>query len=218
MTSAQETVPPMSKTRLVFQLLGLPCVFVFGLFSGNVLSGVSSFAMNIVLPGLILLALAAAILDLNRSLPAQNIATIVVIVILISGLVQIIITRFGVASGENAWLEAFAPPLIWVVNLLNSRSVARLILRPWRNAPNYGLFTLGLTTLFTGISNLGIEFFGGIQYWAVFFIYAMTAAIALVAITPWLINKKPGPSPASSYAPLLVWVMLLGILFSKRLV
>jgi hypothetical protein len=225
MTNAQETIPATWKTRFVFQLAALPLMFLFGLFSGTVLSGLNASA--IVLGLLIPLALLTAVLDLKRSLPTQNVITIVVMIALFSSVLEMLNAALGFSSDQAAWLDLLGPPLfdifrwrvplLWAVNLLNSRSVARMMLRPWRGSQNYGLLSLGVTAVLTAISNSSIVCFGGIEPWAAFFVYATMATIILVAIMPWLINKKTGPISTPGYSPLVLWVMLLGVLFGHRL-
>ena len=185
-------------------------------------------ASSVVLGFLIPLALLTIVTDLKRSLPIQNIITIVGLIVLISSILEIVLNRsadypldedlaFAPSLGPP-WFHFFRwrVPLLWAVNLLNSRSAARLMLRRWHGSRNYGLLSLGLTALLTAIvSNLGIDYFGGIEPKAAFFICAATASIIPVAITPWLINKKSSPSPAPGYYPLVVWVALLGILFGS---
>jgi hypothetical protein len=225
MTTIQETIPTASKTRLVWRVLALILAYLFGLFAGFTLSPANYFASSIVLGFLIPLALLVAILDLKRALPIQNIVVIVVLIVLISGVLEIANAMSAFPSGSEDdfhWflgrplfhLIRWRVPLLWAVNLLNSRSVARLMLRPWRDFRNYGLLSLGVTIVLTAISNFSIEYFGGrLEPWPAFFIYAMIATVVLVAATPWSINKKPGLTSVPGFFPLLIWVTLLSFLF-----
>ena len=58
-------------------------------------------------------------------------------------------------------------PLIWVVVILNSRGVARLILRPWRKIRNYGFWLIGLTAALTMLFDLAFDPFASRvkHYW-----------------------------------------------------
>jgi len=44
-----------------------------------------------------------------------------------------------------------------VVTILNSRGVARLILRPWRKTRRYGFWLIGLTAALALVFDLGLE-------------------------------------------------------------
>ena len=114
-------------------------------------------------------------------------------------------------------------PFIWIVALLNSRGVARLILRPWRKLRVYGFWLIGLTTILTVLFDLGLEPFATRfqHYWlwrptklpidwygaplSNFLGWIVTALLALAFATPSLINKKPAKS-APDYHPLIVWI------------
>ena len=48
-------------------------------------------------------------------------------------------------------------PMIWLVALLASRGTARLVLRPWRNTPNYGYWLIGTAALLVVVLDLGLE-------------------------------------------------------------
>jgi hypothetical protein len=55
-------------------------------------------------------------------------------------------------------------PFIWAVAVLNSRGVARLILRPWRKTTKYGLWVIGLACVLTVIFDFNLEPFAGAQF------------------------------------------------------
>src|SRR5205823_11319015 len=59
-------------------------------------------------------------------------------------------------------------PLIWVVAVLNSRGIARLLLRRYRTATNYGLWVLALTVLLAIVFELSFEPFATVvrHYWS----------------------------------------------------
>ncbi|MDB6020937.1 MAG: hypothetical protein JWQ04_794 [Pedosphaera sp.] len=188
----------------------------------------------------ILLALAATFWRMTRRLPLQNVFSCAVIIALISGLIQIIGAKTGIPFGpffytENLGYPLFhllpwPVPLLWVVVLLNSHGVARLILKPWRNASNHGLRSLALTCLLAVLFDAVLEPFATrtnrwwiwtsartipIWYgapWINFAGWAATALLILGFITPWLINKKPGDEPPPDYCPLMIWLTLMLLL------
>ena len=123
-------------------------------------------------------------------------------------------------------------PFVWVVAVLNSRGVARLILRPWRKLRAYGFWLIGITVALTVLFDAGLEpFAAGVKrYWlwqptripvtwgsapvTNFLGWLLTALLILAFATPALIDKRarPGSRPPD-YHPLGVW-MLAMILFA----
>lgn len=166
---------------------------------------------------------------LARELPWQNALTAVVVI--------------GLLAGMAEWMEAFLrrgstesqpkPPemgvgvhaLVWVVAILASRGVGRLILQPWRLSSTYGYRLLGLSAglvcvLDAGLRvlNAGADFgwghalAGGWPWpaWAQPGAVVIAALVLQVAAAPWLINKKPVPE-SPERQPLVVWVMLMAL-------
>ena len=184
---------------------------------------------------LLLFAVATTLLTLARTLPAQNVISIAAIIALLSGIMQSIGATLGTPFGhyfytQNAGPRLFhvlplAVPLIWIVAILNSRGVARLILRPWRESPNIGLWTLGLTCLLAVLFDAALEPYAAINHywvwqtpkivpawhgvpWTNFFGWAVTTLLIVTCATPWLINKKRVPEPPDYY-PLIIWLLLI---------
>jgi uncharacterized membrane protein len=116
-------------------------------------------------------------------------------------------------------------PLIWVVMLLNARGVARLILRPWRQNPIYGLWVIGVSAVLVVLLDFELEPFATqvMGYWSWkptripsdwfstpwvnFLGWAVTSLLILAFVTPALINKKPVRQPLD-YHPLMMWLLL----------
>src|SRR5438552_210077 len=167
---------------------------------------------------LIVLATAATVGSLARRLPGQNVMLASVIIAVIGGGVQTLGALTGIPFGpfvynpDNIGQELFHPlpwaaPMIWVVVILNSRGVARLMLRPWRKIRAYGFWVIGLTTLLAALFDLGLEPFAtrvkGFWFWSptklpfgwygaplVNFIgWALTTLLILAFATPSLIDK-----------------------------
>lgn len=190
---------------------------------------------------LLLLAVAATFTDLARQLPAQNVFLAVFVILVIGGAVQAVGALTGIPFGPFLFGERLGPrlfhplpwaaPLIWVVALLNSRGVARLMMRPWRRMRTYGFWVIGLTAAVTAIFDFGLEPFAarvqhywiwnptkiGFDYYGAPFIcfisWAIVSVLILAFITPALINKRPGKTPPS-FQPLILW-LLLQVLFAS---
>src|SRR5215469_1066466 len=95
--------------------------------------------------------------SLWRRLPLQNVLTVAFGVAVIGGGLSALGAKTGLPFGPFIFGSGIGPvafksvswvmPLIWVVIVLNSRGVARLILRPWRKNKTYGYKVIGLTGL-----------------------------------------------------------------------
>ncbi len=203
-----------------------------------------TLALNFPLPaswrwaqGLFLaLATATTLVALARRLPAQNVAVAAVLVAFIAGVVQAVGTTTGIPFGAFAYTNNFGPllfdtlplcvPLLWIVAIINSRGVARLILRPWRKTKSYGFRVIGLTCLLTVLLDFGLEPFAArvnrfwiwqtpktvlawhSAPWVNFFGWVVTTLLILAFATPWFINKKSVGQPPD-YHPLIVWLSLI---------
>ena len=98
---------------------------------------------------LLSLATASTIVALLRRLPLQNVLWATLIIAVIGGAAQSLgeITgmpfgpfMFGPKAGPKLFKTLpWAVPLLWVFAILNSRGVARLILRPWRKTKSLRL-------------------------------------------------------------------------------
>jgi putative membrane protein len=186
---------------------------------------------------LLILALAATLTALCRQLPAQNVLLATVIIGVISGGIHVLGSTTGIPFGPVIYTTAgglrlfnalsWFVPLLWIVVLLNSRGVARLILRPWRKLRVYGYWLMGITTLLTLIFDLGLEPFATrvSHYWiwgqtkivvdwygtplSNFLGWLVTTLLALAFATPALMKKKPAKSHSGAdYHPLIVWISL----------
>jgi len=189
---------------------------------------------------LLLLTFAATLLAQARSLPAQNVAMIAALIMLISGVIQTIGVKTGVPFGRYFYTESMGPelfhllpwpvPLLWVVIVLNSRGVTRLILRPWRTIPNYGYWSIGLTCFLAVLFDASLEPFASRANhfwiwqtprnvpawygapWVNFASWGAATLLILGITTPWLINKKPAGEVPPDYWPLVIWLFLMLIL------
>lgn len=191
---------------------------------------------------LLLLATASTLVALTRQLPAQNVLLAAVITALIGGLAHSLGAKAGLPFGpllfgSEAGLKLFDTlpwimPLLWVVAVLNSRGVARLVLRPWRKMRTYGFWLMGLTALFTMVLDCALEPFATrIKHYWIWPTggYSLTpqgapasnlvgwfvvTLLILAFVTPVLINKQLSKRSTPEFHPLAVWlgaVLLCGV-------
>ena len=186
---------------------------------------------------LLLITLVATLVSQSRSLPTQNVLLAAAIIGFISGVVELIGAASGIPFGPRIFLDESGPqifgmlpwslPVLWTVFLLNSRGVARLVLRPWRKSKTYGFRVIGLTCLLVVALDLGFEPFASRANhfwiwqsrknvlawydapWVNFFSVGLTALLILVFATPSLINKSPSSSKRPpDYQPLILWLVM----------
>jgi putative membrane protein len=132
---------------------------------------------------------------------------------------------YGSALGPKIFnLLPWAMPLVWVVIILNSRGVARMILRPWRKTKSYGYKVIGLTGLLVVAFDVALEPFAFRirHYWnwmptsfpltwqcatpINFMAWWLIAVLILLFISPLLIVKRPRSKSGAQFHPLCVWL------------
>jgi uncharacterized membrane protein len=183
---------------------------------------------------LLLLATAGTLLALTRQLPAQNVLLAALIIAFMGGIAHGVGGKSGIPFGPfmfdpDAGLKLFGTlplslPLIWVVAVLNSRGVARLILRPWRKIHAYGFWLIGLTALLAMLFDYALEPFAAHMkhYWiwttAAYSLTPQSAPLSnaigwfavtlliLAFVTPVTINKQLSKRSTPDFHPLAVWV------------
>ena len=239
----QSPKPPGKRPRtpeVKKKLWWLHWVFMALLVAGFALV-LASNSLMVDLPGnpgwpealLILLATVTTITALVRQLPLQNVLLAAFIIALLGGAVHALGATmdipfgpfiYGAEAGPQLFKTLpWAMPLVWVVAILNSRGVARLILRPWRKIRNYGFWLIGLTAALSMLFDLAFDPPASRvkHYWlwmptkfpvawqgaplVNFLSWAAVSLLMLAIITPVLINKNParrGPD----YHPLALWL------------
>jgi uncharacterized membrane protein len=178
------------------------------------------------------LALITTLVSLAGQLPTQNVLSAAVIIGVIGGGIHALGAFTGIPFGPVIYTTHGGPlmfnalpwfmPLLWIVVILNSRGVARLILRPWRKLRVYGYWLMGITTVLTLVFTLGLEPFVTLlrHYWlwnptklpvnwygtplTNFLGWLVTTLLILAFSTPSLMKKKPTKS-YPDYHPLIVW-------------
>jgi putative membrane protein len=191
---------------------------------------------------LLLLAVVSTIAALARHLPLQNILLAAILIALAGGAATWLDLKTGIPFGQFTTDNDMEPklhktlpwaiPVIWIVAILNSRGVARLILRPWRKMRSYGFWLIGITAMLTVLFDLALDPFASRvkHYWfweptklpltwqgaplVNFFGWLVVTLLILAFITPILIKKHPIHRRPPDFHPAGVWiggVLLFGI-------
>jgi uncharacterized membrane protein len=196
---------------------------------------------------LVFLAAFSTLASLARQLPLQNVLLAASVIALIGGGISALGATTGIpfgpfTFGDEAGPQLFktlpwAMPFLWVVAVLNSRGVARLILRPWRKTQNYGYWLIGITAVLTVLFDLALDPFASRvrHYWlwtpaqfsvtlqgappVNFFGWTVVTLLMLAFVTPALINKHPVQKSPAEFHPLAVWlggILLFGTACALR--
>jgi uncharacterized membrane protein len=183
---------------------------------------------------LLVLAVVGSIAALTRHLPLQNILLAALVIVFSSSAVIWLDAKTGIPFGQFSMGDHTGPkllkivpwalPAIWVVAILNSRGVARLILRPWRKLHTYGFWLIGVTTVLTVLFDLALDPFATqvkhYWYWEPtklplswlgaplvnFAGWLVVTLLILAFITPVLIHKHPVHRRPPDFHPLGVWL------------
>jgi uncharacterized membrane protein len=185
---------------------------------------------------LLILAVLSTIAGLSPDLPLQNVIVASVLVAALSGLIEMIGVKTGIPFGRFSYTgHAGVPilgilpwpiPLAWVVIVLNSRQVARLILRRWPVLPARGLWTIGLGSLLALAIDTVLEPYAskvrGFWIWRTsptqlvwhgapwyhFLAWAVVASLILIVTIPWLVNKRSTGNSPVNFQPLAMWLIV----------
>jgi len=188
---------------------------------------------------LIFLTVTATIISLAGHLPVQQVLLAAVIIAGLGGLAHGLAAATAIPFGPIQFLNAgpqlfgylaWPIPVIWVIAVLNSRGVARLILRPWRKTRSYGFWLLGMTATLAVLFDLALEPFAtkvrGYWMWMPTKLpvkwfgtpitnlvgWILVVLLALAFATPCLINKQQRPRlSAPDYHPLIVWLLSVAL-------
>jgi uncharacterized membrane protein len=183
---------------------------------------------------LLVVAAGGTLIHLARRLPLQNVLLAAAIIALLGSLAHAVTAIVGIPFGRlifgaPAGIRLFGTlpwimPLLWVVLVLNSRGVARMVLRPWRKTRTYGFWLMGLTAVFTMLLDGALEPFATRvkHYWLWppegFSLMPQGTPVSnsigwlgmtllmLAFATPSLINKQLSKRSGPDYQPLAVWL------------
>ncbi|HEX5223460.1 MAG TPA: carotenoid biosynthesis protein [Verrucomicrobiae bacterium] len=182
----------------------------------------------------------ATLANLSRQLPGQNVLLAAAIIGLVGGIAHGVGAVTAIPFGPFTYTDSAGPkffntlawpiPALWIIIVLNSRGVARLILRPWRKLKNYGFWLIGITTALVILFDLGLEPFASQtnRYWlwlpTTFPIqwqgaplvnslgWLLATLLMLAFATPPLINKQSrSRKTVPDYHPLIVWLLGLAL-------
>lgn len=150
-------------------------------------------------------------------------------------LVTALSAKVGVPLGGIEYTDALGPrllglvpvglPFLWMSLLLLGRETARVALRPWRRDKFYGYYLVTATSLLVVLAALSLDpfavvarswwlwpdFVGPAWYgapWGNFLVWLFAGALMITLATPWLLPKRPIPTPLTWHAPLL-WLLLV---------
>jgi putative membrane protein len=182
----------------------------------------------------------ATLVALSRQLPGQNVILAAAVIALIGGIAHAVGAATAIPFGPFIYTDSAGPkilgllpwpmPAIWIIAILNSRGVARLILRPWRKLRTYGFWLIGVTAALTVMFAVALDPFAAKvkHYWlweptrfpltwhgapqVNFLGWLVTALLILAFATPALINKQPRSRKSPpDYHPLVVWLLALAL-------
>ncbi|HEX4343837.1 MAG TPA: carotenoid biosynthesis protein [Verrucomicrobiae bacterium] len=215
----------------------------FGLFLATFVLVAASVARPQTLPPgvitgaegfLIFFTAVTTLFAMSRHLPLQNVLLATAIIAVIGSVVTWVGLKTSVPFGPFIYGEQMQPrvgglplviPFIWVIAVLNSRGVARLVLRPWRKTRKYGYWVIGFTIVICVMLDMGWEIFlGPVKHYVLwgqtrlafswngvplinFLGWILTLLLMLAFSTPVMINKRRTRSNPD-YHPLIVWVLL----------
>lgn len=136
---------------------------------------------------------------------------------------------FGEHTGPQLFGKlTWAMPWFWIIAILNTRGVARLILKPWRKTKTYGFWVIGVTAMLVVLLAMALDPFATrvAHYW--FWLptkfpstwfgmpwsnllgWLLTTLLLLAFITPLLINRSSRSRKLPpDYHPLFMWWLLL---------
>lgn len=182
----------------------------------------------------IVLAAAATLAALWRRLPLQNVALAAAGIALVGSAFSALGVRMSVPFGPFAYGSASGPmifktlpwpiPLLWVIIVLNSRGMARLMLRPWRKNKSYGYRVITLTAILVLLFTVALEPFAfhvkRLWLWLPmtlhftwqgapiinFVSWGFITALILFFVAPALIVKKPRSKTGPEYHPFFLWL------------
>ena len=134
---------------------------------------------------------AATVVAASKTQPLQYVLSSLLIMAALSG---IVISFWPALEVVPLWTV----PALWANSVMNSRAVAKLLLRPWRSAENYGIWLMVLGAALAIVVALPLR----PPWW-----WLLLAIGLQLAAVPWLIEKRPA-TPPPNYLPLWLWLGL----------
>lgn len=157
---------------------------------------------------LVCLVCFATLAGLARQLPAQNVLLAAAVIAVVGGSAHLLASVSAIPFGPIHFNEETGPrlfdqlgwsmPLLWIIAVLNSRGVARLILRPYRKLRSYGFWLIALTVVLTVLFDTALE----------------PVATSVKLFWFWLPTKIPLTwygAPISNFAG---WILMTGLILA----
>jgi len=138
--------------------------------------------MNAILFIASLICVVVAAIVLARSLPTQNVAFIILVLIA----VEFAMDRWH--GTDNVINNS----MFWPGAIIFSRIAGQIVLRPWRRARNYGFFLIGAASAAAATVTLAFD-----SPQRAINRFCLTA-VCLVFLTPWFIQKRVTASGEST--------------------
>lgn len=165
----------------------------------------------------LVVATLATVFGLIRWWPSQNVIAIAFLTIAFSAALEhVLVISTGVAYPESAGHSAFGVPwsipLLWLITLVNARSVARLVLWPRRQKGSYGLWLIVVTAIMTALVLLVQEVVSGrFVTWNTplgLCVVRFIAAVLLLAIVAPFLIPKGAIVPPPDCGPVMIWAIV----------
>jgi bisanhydrobacterioruberin hydratase len=235
MANASETSPAVLQNKIAAVFCWLFSCLLTVAFALELFSFFQPLKFIAQLDGIfIVLAAAATLASLWRRLPLQNVVLAAGGIAFIGGGLSALGARtslpfgpFVYASGSGPLIFKTLPwsmPLVWLVIILNSRGMARLMLRPWRKNKSYGYRVFGLAAVLVLLFDLVLDPFAfrvkHLWLWLPialpltwqgapiinFIAWGLITILILFFITPALIVKKPRSRSRPELHSLSLWL------------
>lgn len=214
-----ETIPlrdTLAFTFYRFELIALAVWF----FSRWIVHG-AGFRIAIGIPYIdaitITLATLATLFGLSRWWPTQNVLAISFLTLMLSSTVEHFITTHADApypdlAGKQVFNIPWTLPLLWLIVMINARSVARLVLWPKREKGSYGLWLILFTAVMTALVLMVHEYISNRFYnWnAPMFLGAirLVAAIFFLSIIAPFFIPKGAVVPPPDCGAVAIWAVI----------
>jgi len=235
MPGASELTPAVLQNKTAAVVLWVLSAFLAVAFALELVSFFQPMRFDAQLDSaLIVLAAAATLTALWRRLPLQNVGLAAGGIALVSGAFSALGVRTGLPFGAFVYGSASGPlmfktvpwaiPLLWMFIVLNSRGMARLMLRPWRKNKNYGYRVIGLAAVLVLLFAVALEPFAfrvkQLWLWLPtalpltwqgvpiinFVAWGFITCLILFFISPALIVKKPRSKTGPELHPFCLWL------------
>ncbi|MGD0814639.1 MAG: hypothetical protein ABSA83_13615 [Verrucomicrobiota bacterium] len=142
------------------------------------------------------------LLWLARSLPGQNIAIIAFGLLAGQALLDFFLANYAqIEIVGPMWCYLAGSALLWLAVVLSLRRVAQFIMHPWRGGTYYGIWVIGMASVFTAAFQFGwpcllnlnpeVDPIPPERAAIMGLIRGAATALFLTGLVPWFIRKRP---------------------------